>query len=145
MITGQCLCGAIRYSAKMPPLWAAYCHCQSCRHATGAPVAAYAGFAYHDLEFVAGEPALHRSSAGVLRRFCPRCGTPLTYESDRWPGEIHLLLGSLDDPSAIKPQAHVYTRHRIEWFEIADSLPRFATTPSDTTPGDTTPGDTTPG
>lgn len=131
LITGHCLCGDIRYQATSKPLWVAYCHCKSCRRATGAPVSAYAGFAVGDFEFVQGKPACHHSSAGVSRRFCPRCGTPLTYESERWPNEVHLLLGSADDASELRPQGHVYTAHRIDWFETSDQLPRFPTTPDE--------------
>lgn len=53
---GGCLCGTIRYRAEGVPKWIAYCHCQSCRRATGAPVTAYAGFLRPQVSFVAGEP-----------------------------------------------------------------------------------------
>ena len=44
MREGGCLCGAVRFTAEGAPKWTSYCHCQSCRRHTGAPVAAYAGF-----------------------------------------------------------------------------------------------------
>ena len=44
MREGRCLCGAVRFTADGPPKWTGYCHCQSCRRHTGAPVSAYAGF-----------------------------------------------------------------------------------------------------
>ena len=42
-ITGRCLCGATRYRITAPLLWCAFCHCDSCRRATGAPMASYLG------------------------------------------------------------------------------------------------------
>jgi hypothetical protein len=41
--------------------------------------------------FTAGMPTYFASSAGVRRGFCARCGSPLTYENEGAPDEIHLL------------------------------------------------------
>jgi hypothetical protein len=92
--TGRCLCGAVRYRAVGAPEWIANCHCASCRRATGAAMASYAGFATERFAYTAGAPVRFSSSPGVTRSFCGRCGTPLTYEGDRWPGEIHVLIGT---------------------------------------------------
>src|SRR5262245_27881269 len=86
--TGRCLCGAVRFEARGPAKWTAYCHCNSCRKHTGAPVSAFAGFERSDVTFT-GEPAFFVSSPGVKRGFCSVCGSTLTYEGDRWPTEIH--------------------------------------------------------
>ena len=50
MITGRCYCGKTTIRASRPPQMVAYCHCQDCRRATGAPVAAFAAFEVEDLE-----------------------------------------------------------------------------------------------
>jgi len=39
-LTGGCLCGAVRYETTMKPFKVSYCHCESCRKATAAPVLA---------------------------------------------------------------------------------------------------------
>ncbi len=39
--------------------------------------------------------------------------------------QVQVTLGSLDHPERIHPQDHVWTRSRIPWFEIDDTLPRF--------------------
>ena len=95
---GRCLCGEVRFSYEGPPRWVAYCHCESCRRATSGPVAVWIGVEKTAYRLDAGEPGAYRSSPGVVRRFCRTCGSPLSYEGDRWPNEIHLLSGSLDDP-----------------------------------------------
>lgn len=116
---GGCLCGAVRYRAWGEPKWVAYCHCRSCRRATGAPVSAYAGFAADAFELSQGEPARFASSPGVVRSFCGRCGTPLTYQGERWPDEIHVHLGTLDQPERLPPREHAFPAERIPWLEIA--------------------------
>ena len=128
--SGGCSCGAVRYQATGKPKWVAHCHCRDCRKQTGAALATWAGFASDRFAFT-GAPQAYPSSPGVVRRFCGTCGTPLTYEGERWPGEIHLLAGTLDDPGAIAPGAHVYVAHQMPWLRLADGLPRFNTVPSE--------------
>ncbi len=125
---GGCLCGAVRYRASGDPLWVAHCHCRSCRKSCGAAVLTFAGYAKGQVEIVAGAPTRFASSPGVTRSFCGRCGTPLSYEAERYPDEIHLTIGSLDKPEAFEPMGHVWTEDRIPWFDTADDLPRHART-----------------
>jgi hypothetical protein len=130
-LTGGCACGAVRYAVSGEPKWAASCHCRDCRRATGAPYATYAGFATDEVAWSGEAPRLHHSSPGVTRRFCGTCGTPLAYESARWPGEIHLLAANFDDLGVVKPQAHVYVGQKAPWVHLADGLPRYRTVPSE--------------
>ncbi len=127
-LTGGSLCGAVRYRITGAPKWVAHCHCDSCRRQTGAAFATYAGIAHDGFAYTQGKAAAHQSSPGVARGFCLACGTPLTFEGDRWPDEVHVHLGTLDDPGELAPQAHVYTEEQVPWLHMADSLPRFART-----------------
>jgi hypothetical protein len=116
--SGGCLCGAVRFVAEGPAKWVAYCHCASCRRATGAPVTAYAGFAAAQVT-IAGETfATFASSPGARRGFCHRCGTPLTYQGDRWPGELHLHLGAFDRPQDLPPTGEAFRDERLPWLHL---------------------------
>jgi hypothetical protein len=69
------------------------------------------------------------SSPGAKRSFCGRCGSPLLFESTRWPGEVHVTLASVDPGIAatLQPQGHVHWAHRAPWIgDIDDGLPRHA-------------------
>lgn len=123
--SGGCLCGAVRYRVEKEPIWVGYCHCQSCRKNIGAPVAAFVGVNHGAFFDVSGERAEFVSSPGVKRGFCNQCGTPLTYQSDRWPSEIHIYISTLDHPNQFEPEFHVHCGEKIEWFETADKLERF--------------------
>jgi hypothetical protein len=116
--TGRCLCGAIRYRASGPPKWIANCHCESCRRATGAPLITYAGFDADRFAYATGEPACFHSSPGVTRTFCGRCGTPLTYQGARWPGEVHVLVGSMDRPQDFAPTRDALVEERLPWVPL---------------------------
>jgi hypothetical protein len=117
--TGHCLCGAVRYRVSGAPKWIANCHCESCRRATASPVTTYAGFPAGRFGYVAGEPARYHSSPGVTRTFCPRCGTPLTFEGDRWPGEIHVLVCTMDRPEDFPPTRESFAEEKLPWLHLA--------------------------
>lgn len=124
--TGRCLCGAVRFEAEGAPLWVGHCHCASCRRHTASALATFVGVAAERFRWSAGEPGGYASSPGVTRRFCRDCGTPLTYESARWPGEVHILIGAMDASEAFVPQFHVFTAEKLPWLELADGLPRHS-------------------
>jgi len=126
-VSGGCRCGAIRFAARGEPLFVAHCHCESCRRHTSAPLASYVGFATDQVQFNQGTPSVVRSSPGVERSFCPRCGSPLSYASQRWAGETHLFWASFDEPGRFQPTAHVMFDERLPGFDVYDDLPRFAT------------------
>lgn len=123
--TGRCLCGAVRYEFRGSPLWVMHCHCDSCRRHTSSPVATFVGVARDSFRFTTDPPAVYASSPGVRRSFCARCGSPIAYEADRLPDEIHLYHGTLADPAALAAQGHVHTGEQLPWFEVADYLPRW--------------------
>ena len=48
----------------------------------------------------------------------------MLFESQRWPGEVHvarsLIAGELDKA----PSAHVFYESHVSWLEVADPLPK---------------------
>jgi hypothetical protein len=125
-IEGGCLCGATRYRATGKPFKSSYCHCNWCRGATGAPVTAWLLYDDGRIEFTRGSPKKYASSPGVLRGFCPTCGTPLWWEG-RWhdkPVQM-VTIGSLDNPEFYPPDRHASCSEQIGWFDVADDLPRY--------------------
>jgi hypothetical protein len=120
-ITGRCLCGAVRYETATPPAWTALCHCESCRRAASAPIVAWMGFAVEDVRWQ-GERAFYKSSKIATRGFCPKCGTQMSFESTRWPGELHLYGTSRDDPENYVPDLHCHHDEALDWLQISDTL-----------------------
>jgi hypothetical protein len=62
----------------------------------------------------------YRSSPPAKRSFCRTCGSPLMFESERWPDEIHVALAALERPIDRKPSAHVYFSDRAPWSPVCD-------------------------
>lgn len=120
---GGCLCGAVRYRVTGAPESSNVCHCRSCRLATGAPAVAWVTFARDRVQWLQGEPATTHTSPGVVRGFCARCGTPLTYRNDEDAGTIDLTTATLDHPEVFPPTHHVWVEHRIRWQPMDPALP----------------------
>ena len=123
---GRCQCGAIAYEFDGEPKWVMHCHCEDCRRATSSVMATYIGTRVDQFKYLKGEPAVYESSPGVKRYFCPTCGTPMAYASDRWPGEVHLFHGTLEDPQQWPPTGHAHVAEQLSWFDSHDHLPRYA-------------------
>ncbi len=128
-VTASCLCGGVRLEVAGPPLWTCHCHCANCRRAHGAGSVTWAGFPADSLVVRAGADVLRRYVApdtGSTWTSCGTCGSPLAYASPRWPGELHLSVGCLDDASAIVIDHHAYAEEAPGWCPITDALPRSA-------------------
>ena len=125
-VSGGCMCGAIRSKATGAPDGAGYCHCQSCRCHTGAPVVAFVVFAAEQVEWLSGDRARYESSPGKFRSFCRDCGTSISFEA-RHKGRdlVELHISTLDDPEAFPPNEHTHYKERISWLHVSDNLPRY--------------------
>jgi len=123
---GGCACGAIRYRASGLATNLCFCHCHSCRSASGAPFVAWATFEPSHFELTRGRLAEYASSRPVIRGCCRRCGTTLSYRHRARPQEIDLTLASLDDPGALPPGCHIWVSEKLPWVELADGLPQHA-------------------
>jgi hypothetical protein len=40
--------------------------------------------------------------------------------------EIDVTLGSMDDPSLLKPTSHIWMQDELPWLQVADGLPQFS-------------------
>ena len=123
---GTCLCGGVRFRASLPSKWVAHCHCTYCRRVHGAPFVTWAGFLANQfaLEPDSSEPTWYESSPGARRGFCHRCGSPMFFQSTRWPDEMHISRALFTDPLDKAPAAHVFYESHVPWLEIADALPK---------------------
>ena len=121
---GGCRCGAVAVRASGSPKVVVYCHCRDCRRFSGAPVSLFVGYSAEQVGLPRGEPKVYESSPGVRRSFCGRCGSPVSFEDDRLPGETYLPVGVFDDPEALEPEKHDWVSRRLRWFDVHDGLPR---------------------
>ena len=69
---GSCLCGAVRFAAIGQPESVVWCHCESCRKHSGAPVSVFVAFKRDAWRLTEGQITKFNSStrqvAGILRQ-----------------------------------------------------------------------------
>jgi hypothetical protein len=125
---GGCSCGAVRYRLTAEPLFVHCCHCLNCQRQTGSAFVINILVEEEHVELVAGEPHavdVPRDDGSVHRIFrCPRCEVALfsTYTA---PDVRFVRAGTLDDPAAVRPDVHIYTRSKLPWVTLPDSVPAF--------------------
>jgi hypothetical protein len=125
-LTGQCLCGAVRYRLDSAPFDCGWCHCRTCQRNSGGPAMAFASVRFGDWVVTDGQDEVRRirSSSFAERLFCGRCGTPLAIDYDIQPDTFDLSVATLDDPGAVRPGFHIFWSSRVPWFDPGDDLPK---------------------
>lgn len=106
-VTGGCLCGQVRLSARGRPYRVGLCHCLDCRKHHGALFNASAIFPAEAVT-ISGETAAFRG-----RHFCPRCGSSVFAVSG---DEVEVALGVLDAPDQFTPSYELWTIRREAWL-----------------------------
>ena len=124
-LTGGCLCGAIRYEITGEPKAVSHWHCNTSRKATGAPFITWITLAPDDFAYTQGAPAIYRSSDIVRRAFSGQCGTTLGYAADGYDDELDISAGSLDDPTEVTPDDHIWSDGMLPWLKFDDGLPHL--------------------
>jgi hypothetical protein len=124
--TGRCFCGAVQLRLSGQPTSVTYCHCESCRRATGSPVAVMVGYERSQVAFPKETPQHFASSPGIDRPFCAHCGSPIGFTDERLPERIYFHVGVLDQPERFQPTCHALDAERLPWLHIDDELPRHA-------------------
>jgi len=123
---GGCLCGAIRFRATGPEVGAGYCHCESCRRQTGAPIAAFVVFDAERVLWIKGDRERYESSPARFRSFCGTCGASLAFEDHSGTKVlVEFHISSLDRPDKFPPNEHTHYAERLSWLNISDDLPKY--------------------
>jgi hypothetical protein len=130
-LNGGCACGAVRYECTAAePLFVGHCHCRDCQRAGGGQMSTVAGVPADSFRVTKGETKVYHytgnSGKGLDRHFCPICGSRLfTADVVAFPGVVMIAVGSLDDPSQVKPGMHIFTASAQPWDIIPADMPQF--------------------
>jgi hypothetical protein len=127
---GGCACGEVRYRLTPPPLFVHCCHCLNCQRQTGSAFVINVLIESSRVESLAGEakcvpvPRTGAKRQQIYR--CPSCETAVWSTYGR-KSILFVRAGTLDDPSAVEPDVHIYTRSKVPWVMLPESTPAFAT------------------
>ena len=132
--TGGCLCGAIRYAVNAPITALRACHCTHCQKNTGSGASVNAVVAGADFSVTQGTPKRFttRADSGrtLYRYFCGDCGSPLYTHRENSPEWIVVKAGTLDDTSALKITAHIWTGSKRAWSHIDPDTEQLSGNPA---------------
>jgi hypothetical protein len=118
---GGCLCGAVRFTAIGEPGGIYWCHCESCRKHTGAPVAVFVAYPPEAYKVIRGEITKFDSTPGKTRRgFCAKCGSTLTCEGLPVVTLTHFHVGAFDQAARFHPTEHYFVEERLPWLHIGE-------------------------
>ena len=125
---GGCSCGSVRYRLTSEPLFVHCCHCLNCQRQTGSAFVINVLIEADRVELLTGDPEpvdVPRDDGNTQRIFrCPTCQVAVFSEYGR-PEVRFVRAGTLDVPSAVTPDVHIYTRSKVPWIALPDSVPAF--------------------
>lgn len=127
-LEGGCFCGAVRYRLKAAPMFVHCCHCRDCQLQTGGAFAINALIETSNVELLAGEPrpiAMKTQSGFPHQIFrCPSCQSAV-WSAYGMPGISFIRVATLDDPGALTPDVHIYTRSKLPWVRLPEGARAF--------------------
>jgi hypothetical protein len=125
---GGCACGAVRYRLTSDPLFVHCCHCLNCQRQTGSAFVINALIETDRVEILAGEPQAvdaprdDGSKQKIWR--CPTCQVAV-YSKYTSPRVRFVRVGTLDDPSGLEPDVHIFTKSKVPWVQLPEGVPAF--------------------
>jgi hypothetical protein len=125
---GGCACGSVRYRLASDALFVHCCHCLNCQRQTGSAFAINLMIEADRVEMLADAPQpieAPRDDGSTQRIFrCPSCQVAVFSEYGR-PELRYVRAGTLDRPSSVTPDVHIFTKSKVSWTAIPDSVPAF--------------------
>jgi hypothetical protein len=125
---GGCACGKLRYRLVSEPMFIHCCHCLNCQRQTGSAFVVNLLIEADRVQVLAGAPQpvdAPRDDGSAQRIYrCPRCQVAIFSEYGR--SEVRFVRGgTLDDPTDIAPDVHIYTRSKVDWVTLPEGTPAF--------------------
>ena len=127
-LTGGCSCGQVRFQLLDKPIRVHCCHCTDCQRHTGSAFVLNAIIETSAIKILRGR----LQAVPVRRAFgphdiyrCPKCKVALWSDYGHRPQIRFVRVGTLDRPSAIRPDIHIYTETKLSWLKLPRGTPAF--------------------
>ena len=126
---GGCACGRIRYRLASKPMFVHCCHCRDCQRQTGSAFVLNALIETDRVERLSGEteavPVPTDSGRPHVIHRCPACKVAVWSHYGGGPALSFVRVGALDEPAALPPDVHIYTRSKLPWVALPPGVPAF--------------------
>lgn len=126
---GSCFCGAVEFTVSGEPAAMGYCHCESCRHWSAAPVNAFTLWKPEALQVTRGAENIgsYNKTPQSFRKWCKLCGGHIFTEHPGM-GLIDVYAAVIPD-LAYSPELHVH--YQETRLRIKDGLPKLKDVPGE--------------
>ena len=126
------MCGAVRYRILEAPIAAGLCHCNRCWPQSESAFSTII-IVKRSTFAITGETAVFddigSSGLHVARRYCPRCGSPLTSEADVTPELMFVKGGGIDANEWFHPVMELFVGRRRPWVSPVPGAQQFEGNP----------------
>jgi hypothetical protein len=126
---GGCACGKMRYRLASRPMFVHCCHCRDCQRQTGSAFVLNALIETDRVEKLEGETKAVTVPTDSGRPHeihrCPSCETALWSHYGGVRRMSFVRVGALDEPGALPPDVHIYTRSKLPWVALPADVPAF--------------------
>jgi len=128
-LEGGCACGSVRYRLGSAPMFVHCCHCRDCQRQTGSAFVLNAMIETDRIALLSGDPKpvsvpTESGRPHDIHR-CPHCQTALWSDYGRRPQLRFVRVGTLDNPAALSPDVHIFTRSKLPWVTLPKEVPAF--------------------
>ena len=128
------LAGQSYRSADAEPAMVAVCHCATCQKNTGSAFSLNLGMPDGSVTIEGDTLVRYEDRAGAsgkpfYRSFCSKCGSPISGQGDAYGGVVFIKAGTLDDPSWVKPNAHIWCSEKQPWVSVEEGAAQFPGNP----------------
>jgi hypothetical protein len=105
------------------------CHCRDCQRQTGSAFVLNALIEADRVELLAGQthPFPQPTDSGkphVIHR-CQECGAAMWSTYGGREQMRFMRVGTLEDPTALKPDVHIFIRSKQPWLQLPAGVPGF--------------------
>jgi hypothetical protein len=128
-LEGGCACGAVRYRMETAPMFVHCCHCHDCQRQTGTAFVLNALIETDRVALLGAAPVRFEMPTdsgrphGIYR--CGLCGTGVWSEYGGVAKLRFVRVGTLDDPTKVRPDVHIYVRSKLPWVALPPDVPAF--------------------
>ena len=124
---GSCFCGDVEIQVTGEPVLSGYCHCNSCREWSAAPMSTFILWKPQSVKITKGEDNIitYTKTEQSYRKSCKTCGGHLF--TDFRPVELFDVYPAVIPEFNFEPEMHVHYQESV--ISIKDSLPKYKDVP----------------
>lgn len=127
-LTGECLCGAVKFSVANNFKAFYQCHCKQCQQLTGSAFASNLFTDLDNVQWLSGQDSIshyEHPSREFSKSFCTSCGSAVPF-ANKTQTSLIVPAGSLNQLPDIRPQANIFSAEEACWLEQGLQAEKFS-------------------